>query len=252
MKKSHRVGLSIEDEYGEERANEIRNKIKEKREEQSKKVYQYKCSNCGDEFNNTGPLPSKIKYCSDECRYIIRECLLCGKEVKNKRGDTNIPKNPFCCKEHYYKWLRDGNHNADPRNAWKNSNNPQALKKIRETSIKNGHWHDYDNLSVKSLEWFEYSKVARGMLNKVRKQIFESWDGYDYYTGEYIKDNLKLDYRNREYPTIDHKISVRVGYERGMNIKNIISVDNLVITTKSNNSKKYNLSETDFKKKLGV
>ena len=47
-----------------------------------------------------------------------------------------------------------------------------------------------------------------------KKQLFENWDGKDYYDGVYIKDNFILQSGSKEYPTIDHKTSVSYGIEK--------------------------------------
>ena len=58
-----------------------------------------------------------------------------------------------------------------------------------------------------------YQRNCRNLTNQIRKFIFKNWDGYDYYDNEYIKENLSLHNHNRNYPTIDHKISIYKGFE---------------------------------------
>jgi hypothetical protein len=46
----------------------------------------------------------------------------------------------------------------------------------------------------------------------IKKDLLENWDGYDYYDGEYIKDNFCLYSNDKNYPTMDHKISCYYGF----------------------------------------
>jgi len=68
--------------------------------------------------------------------------------------------------------------------------------------------------------------------------LFENWDGYDYYDGEYIKNNFNLHGLDNNYPTIDHKISVSYGFKNNIEPEKIADISNLCITKKINNSKK--------------
>jgi len=35
---------------------------------------------------------------------------------------------------------------------------------------------------------------------------------FDYYDNEFIKNNIKYKFHNKNYPTIDHKISIYYGF----------------------------------------
>lgn len=74
-------------------------------------------------------------------------------------------------------------------------------------------------------------------------------DGIDYYDGEYIKDNFKYESRSPNYPTIDHKISIRYGYDNNISVDEISNLDNLCVTKKKINTSKYTKTETEFKSK---
>jgi len=81
---------------------------------------------------------------------------------------------------------------------------------------------------------YSYQVYKQTLLNK--KKLFENWNGKDYYTDIYIKENLNLNSNDKEYPTIDHKMSMKYGFDNQIEAKIIGSIDNLCITTRSNNS----------------
>lgn len=72
-----------------------------------------------------------------------------------------------------------------------------------------------------------------------QKKILNNWDGYDFYDGEYIKDNLNLHHLDNLYPTIDHKISIYEGFKNNLSTWVISSVDNLCVTKRIINLKKH-------------
>ena len=74
--------------------------------------------------------------------------------------------------------------------------------------------------------------------------MLESWDGFDYIDGEYIKDNLKLNFLDRNYPSLDHIKSRSQCFKEGLSPYEATKPENLEWTKRRNNSKKYN-------KKLG-
>ena len=66
-----------------------------------------------------------------------------------------------------------------------------------------------------------------------------------FYDGEYIKDNLKLKYSDKKYPTLDHKISVLYGFQNNMTIDEINCLENICVTKRSINSSKQHKSYFD-------
>ena len=83
-----------------------------------------------------------------------------------------------------------------------------------------------------------YRNVIRKLTYKNKKELFNNWDGYDYYVGEYIKEYLSLHNTNKKYPTIDHKMSLYYGFNN--NIPPYINgnIENLCITKRTINSSK--------------
>ena len=70
-------------------------------------------------------------------------------------------------------------------------NNPSKYQKFKDkviqTKIKNGYTFD-------DSEWSEYKRNVRCITTHNKKELFNNWDGYDYYDHEYIKENFKLKY----------------------------------------------------------
>lgn len=120
-------------------------------------------------------------------------------------------------------------------------NNPEIKERI-SNSLK----RYFNNDGVKLENYKRYRDITENLTNKNRKKLFEIWDGYDYYDGEYIKSNLELHYNNRNYPTIDHKISIIYGFENNITPEELSSIENLCITKRSINSKKGSKIEEDY------
>ena len=74
----------------------------------------------------------------------------------------------------------------------------------------------------------------------------KNWNGNDYYSGEDILENFNLNSNDKNYPTIDHKNSVRYGFDNNISAEEISKIDNLCITTRSNNSSKGEKIESEF------
>jgi len=123
---------------------------------------------------------------------------------------------------------------------------PMMFEKIKEkvykTNVKNNRWTSYEERS----EFYKYSLSVCKYTLKNKKELLDKWNGCDYYTGENILENFNLDSNNKEYPTIDHKISIKYGFDNNISIEKLSSLDNLCITTRSRNSSKGEKIETEF------
>jgi len=84
----------------------------------------------------------------------------------------------------------------------------------------------------------EYCKEIRKETYKYKKELFENWDGYDFYDNEYIKCNFILKSNDDKYPNIDHKISIKFGFDNNILVEKIGNIDNLCITKRILNIKK--------------
>ena len=139
-----------------------------------------------------------------------------SKEVRNKREETMIKK---------YGVANSMQH-------------PEFKEKCKQTSIKNG----FQVPTEKKADYLLYKQIVSMYTKMNKKALFESWDGYDYYDKEYIVENYSLSNEDRNYPTIDHKISILEGFLQGIPPEDIASIKNLCITKKWINSSKYTRS----------
>jgi hypothetical protein len=114
----------------------------------------------------------------------------------------------------------------------------------KEKRIKNGKRLPDDKIEPFIL----YRRNVDNLTDRNKKVLFENWDGYDYYDNEYIKDNLKNKV-DKNYPSIDHKISVYYGFINNISFEDIANIDNLCITKISNNCKKWCNCEKEYKEK---
>lgn len=128
------------------------------------------------------------------------------------------------------------------------SKNADFQKNKKEVRIKNG-----TQLSDDMIEPYQlYRKNVDNITDRLKDQIYNNWDGYDYYDGEYIKENLNLNPNDRNRPTIDHKISVYYGFKNGIPFDEISNINNICITKSYLNSKKRDMNEDDFIKRYNI
>ena len=113
------------------------------------------------------------------------------------------------------------------------SKTKEGQEKRKITRIKKGKQLPDDKID----KFLLYRRKVNNLTNKYKKELFENWNGYDYYSNEYIKEN----FNNKNFglhPSIDHKISVYYGFLNNVNPDIIANINNLCITTISNNSTK--------------
>lgn len=122
-------------------------------------------------------------------------------------------------------------------------------KEVRIKSVTSIRERYHKNYQIElSIEPFRiYRNEVNIETRKNKKTLFDSWNFLDYYDNENIKDNMKLRWTNRNYPTIDHKISILYGFNNNIDAKVIGSIDNLCITKRWINSSKS--SKLAYKKK---
>ena len=87
-------------------------------------------------------------------------------------------------------------------------------------------------------EYLLYRNECRRITNKSIKNLYENWNGLDFYDGEDISININLPHNHREYPTVDHKISIYYGFVNKISPDDIGNINNLVITKRAINSSK--------------
>jgi len=120
-------------------------------------------------------------------------------------------------------------------------------EKTRKTKIKKGLINEDGSFDI----FHNYKRKVTLLTKKLKLDLLNKWDGYDYYDGEYIKDNFDI-YSpfHEKYPNFDHIISIREGFDKGLDINEVARVTNLCITKRKHNMSKYTKSEKDFKNSL--
>jgi hypothetical protein len=114
--------------------------------------------------------------------------------------------------------------------------------KIFATNIKNGKWTKIEDRT----NFYKYYLLVCKYTLQNKKELINNWNGNDYYTNEYILENFNLNSNDKNYPTIDHKKSVKYGFDNKISVEEISNITNLCITTRSNNSSKGEKIETEF------
>jgi hypothetical protein len=167
----------------------------------------------------------KTKECSDK----IKETCLERYGVENvfQHDEFKIRYNNTCLEKYGVKWISQSD-------LW--------ASKSKETKIKNGHQltDDFKN------QFLIYSRKVEHLTKLNKKELFDKWNGLDYYDNEFIKDNFNLDPNDRNYPTIDHKISASYGFKNNIPIEEIVKIENLCFTKRFINSTKNSLTEEEF------
>lgn len=118
-----------------------------------------------------------------------------------------------------------------------------TINNIIKTKIERGF------ISLNTASFIDYRRVVNNLTEKNRQKLFSDWNGFDYYDGEYIKDNLSLWYNDSKYPSLDHKVSILYGFENGIPPEEISDLKNLCITKRSLNSSKGFKTEELYKQK---
>ena len=197
-----------------------------------------------------------IKY---DGNYYCRENKCFAEKVKKTTLDKHNVSNTSKLKEKQDKWKQTnlelyGVENAFQSEFFKekirqyyrdNFNGAEWNTQVKDIRDKNGWIPDED------LEGFiKYKRIARRLTLRNKKTLLKNWNGYDYYDNEYIKDYFILNFKDKKYPTIDHKMSLKYGYLNGINEEIISNMDNLCITKRCINSKKRIMTEDEYKKAI--
>jgi hypothetical protein len=94
-----------------------------------------------------------------------------------------------------------------------------------------------------------YRRQVDNISDRLKPELLKVWNGYDYYDGEYIRDNFNLSAYDKNYPTLDHKMSVIHGFSNNIPVEKIAELNNLCFTKNRINSKKGSLNENEYKRK---
>jgi hypothetical protein len=122
----------------------------------------------------------------------------------------------------------------------------EGKEKRKQTRIKKGTQIP-DNLVS---EYRKYRLIVNRNLQRNKNDILENWGGFDYYDGEFIKNNFKLNKNDRFYPHFDHKISVAYGFKNNIDPEIISDIKNICITKQYLNGLKKEMNEDEFKSLL--
>ena len=168
-------------------------------------------------------------------------------ETKNKiketclerYGETNYTKT----KEFKDKTIKS---NLEKYGAEYSTKTEEGQLKRKITRIKNGNQIPDEFVD----EYRKYRLIVNRSLQRNKKVILDSWNGYDYYDGEFIKENFNLNKNDRLYPHFDHKISVAYGFKNSIDPDIIADISNICITKQWINGLKKEMNENEFKKLL--
>jgi hypothetical protein len=173
---------------------------------------------------------------------IDARCDLCGKEknISYRKYSDNISKYSIYTCSNKCAMFKNEMTNLEKYGNKHQCRNEKVQDKILSTKLDRGL------ISNSFEDFFNYRRVVNNLTNRVKKSLYKNWDGYDYYDKDYIQENLLLGFNNIDYPTIDHKISVFIGYKEGLLPIEIASIENLCITKRKNNSSKGYKNEEDY------
>lgn len=203
--------------------------------------YKRICKQCNTNFRSKG---GNKQFCTQECKlkfnlksYIYRLCENCKTNVRvYPNGYNKDCKTIFCSNKCQGKWMSQNSEQlglAKRAKKMRENWNENAWKKSVETRKENG------NIIIEH-NWKQYWKRCNYLTQKIRKQMLQNWDGYDYIDGEYIKENLNLSYTHKNYPTLDHIIPRSECFKQGLTPDEATQSSNLKFTKRYNNSKKSN------------
>lgn len=183
----------------------------------------------------------------------IKKNDICNKcKTQNKINKITQQINKKCITHNLYFIGFENNKyvNADTKLILKCENNHIFKRTYRHFmySFTNCNQCHLDSIKNEKLtEYQEYRRLVDNLTNRNKKELYENWDGYDYYDNEYIRDNFELNSGDKNYPTIDHKKSVIYGFDNNISPEEISNIENLCITKRTINSSKNYKTEEEFK-----
>lgn len=123
------------------------------------------------------------------------------------------------------------------------------VSKVESIKIKSKRTKEMTGLQTPDellSSWDLYRKKVRNLTKNFTRKIYEDWDGYDYYDGEFIKGYQSLSHIHRFFPTIDHKKSIYWGFVNNIPAEEISDISNLCITKRYINCMKSRMIEEEF------
>ncbi len=122
----------------------------------------------------------------------------------------------------------------------------EYAERAKNTRIENGN-------QIPDSEKTNFQLYETKVLNityKYKKELFDSWDGFDHYDNEFILYNYMLEHSCGDYPTIDHKISIHRGFKDNISPEEIGNINNLCYTKRWRNSDKHTSIESEYIEKI--
>lgn len=187
-----------------------------------------------DVCNNQYEVPYK-DYLNSHKKHNFDTCNKCkfqkSKITNNEKYGSDTPLQNKYVLEKYFKT------NNERYGGNSSSCSKEILDKQRKSRIINGIEISGDKIVS---DFKKYRNRVDNLTKKNKKELFEKWNGYDFYDNEYIKNNFELKHYDRSYPTIEHKISVFFGFVNCIDESEISKLDNLVVTKRWINSTRKN------------
>jgi len=180
-------------------------------------------------------------------KYGVKHALQ-NKDFINKMFNTMISKYGVKYALHDNQFLEKSKETSIKRyNVEHISHLEEIQQKAKETRIKNKNQIPDEFFS----DYEIYKRKVIKITNRCKKELIFNWDGIDFYDGENIKDNFNLyKPRNKNYPSIDHKISIIYGFINQIDENIVGGIDNLCITKTSINCSKRDLHFEQFIEEL--
>jgi len=157
-------------------------------------------------------------------------------EIKEKIQNINLEKfghiSPLGNKEIQEKSIKKVLELYDVDNVWKNH---KMISYMIERKKELGIYYKDSDLKD---QYLRFRKKVCYLTYKKKLELLKNWNGNDFYTGDYIKENFKFNYNHPNYPTIDHITPIIYGYLNNIDPDTMSSLDNLCWTTRYNNIRK--------------
>lgn len=200
----------------------------------------------------------EVKFCSISCARSDnqthekqrRTCI-------EKYGDSNFrnpEKNKLTCIDRYgvenvlckgTKFYNKRNQIVKSKYGVENIFQAEFVKeRIRKTMKESGVWIDYQDDKFENYK--EYYRIAWNYYKSIRNEFLDVWNGYDFYDGEYIKENFSKDSNDGDYPSIDHIISIKDCFLKGISPIEASNFNNLCVTKRRINAAKKNFTLEHF------
>jgi len=202
------------------------------------------CPECGKETSFINVIQGYKHYCSGWCAGKSQTSIEKIKKTKKERyGNEN-----YCNQEKIVKTFKKkyGVSNVFQSEHFKQimTEEKQQERNLhqRQSFERIGKWVSLERKS----EFEKYERIVWRETKKWKRELFEQWDGKDFYTGERLVSNEGFKKKNPDkhintnprQPSIDHKVEIIKGFNQGISAEEIGHIDNLCICSKSSNTKK--------------